>query len=762
MASAARVAGPAALCVLLVYVVVLGGTPPALVDPDIGVLNALAGAALIAVYVWKLREGDRLDGAVGIALALFAVAAACSPFPRQSFDGAIAGLVYAAAFFVARRVMRVERARKLFSATAMGLSVAVASVAVVRWIPPIVSWLKLSGGVVPPLGLNLDGWLWGHRYDVALLMALLYPAWWTGRPSAARRSAAVVVGAASAGLILLAGSRTVWLACVAATIALALPVIRRPFQRLRRYLMWAVGFAAIVVLLTAVTGLAGAVAARVLSIGTLSSRVGMWGDLTQLWLRHPVAGLGPGSFPWDLQQTAYFATNTFAPRHPDSVVFQLLPELGLMGILALAALVAGLLPRLLQVKERTALWAIAVFLVASIGTNPTDFAFLVAVLIAWTAYALPSRSSAAPVQCRSGLLRLGMVRTGIIASLVVITPAFAATIAGAQAYEAARSAISGGASAVAEDALGEAIGWDPGLALYWRVRGTLELTTGRLDEAQSDLSHAVAINPQDDLGWRTLALAQVKAGQPDRAAQSIETALAVQRSDQTNVLVAAWLAGRSGDSKGAESLLVEAVQAWPTLTGSAGWTNLLPPGVSSAGVIAKAAARWSSGQPSLDPPQGQGLWLALFNGASSPLQAASQDTSAEEGVAFLDTLRCNAGAGQLVAGLGEADQRTATYWLLRTKLALEAHADYDTPLRLYSLLPTSSLARSAAATTQNPLDENGWQGFSADGWGYGRRTVGWPTYEVSFPSSAGGLARWVWDTAGAARAGGISSRVPGC
>lgn len=70
--------------------------------------------------------------------------------------------------------------------------------------------------------------------------------------------------------------------------------------------------------------------------GGLGTRAELWGGAYRLWRAHPILGVGPGNFEIDISR--------FAPgvrTHANSVYFQILAEQGIVGEIALFALVAA-------------------------------------------------------------------------------------------------------------------------------------------------------------------------------------------------------------------------------------------------------------------------------------------------------------------------------------------------------------------------------------------------------------------------------------
>jgi len=751
------IAALAAFC----YVVLVGGTSEGELQPVLRVVNAALGAGLILYYVLKApAQADRVDYGVLAAVILFSGAAVLSAFPRQSFDALLAALTYAAGLFVAREQLRRPAVRVALVRVLMGLSVLLTLITIDRWIPRVLEWSSIADWrLLPPLDLNFSAAPWGHRHDLALLCAMLYPSWWIGAKSSLRRAGAIVIGALTLVLILIDGSRMLWLAVAIATAFVAIPpiVVRWHAKRdLPRVL--AGGTVAAAILLA--TGAGAALVDRLSSVASLAWRGAMWGSLTDAWLTRPLAGFGPGSFPWVLQLTDYFNTSSYAPRHPDSVLFQLLGEAGLLGVAALLALMAGLLPSILRGHSVAARFALVAFAVAGLGSNPTDFAFVLAVAIGWAAYAVPHQ----PLESR---LQTSWNRATLAAALLglgVAGLAYSLTLVAAFAYDHARNSIDAGREAAAVASLDLAVTLDPEMALYSRQRGTLRYVLKDQSAAIEDLSRATRLNPSDDLAWRTLALAYAAAGDPRGAQLATHRAVTVQRSDPTNLLLLAHWQRDAGLNADALATLGEVVQAWPAVVGAAHWQDVLPDSATTADVVDEAVRRWERRSPSPEPFSGQATWLAVLGNRPDLVEEAIRlsGTTRPLALATLTVFHCDANAASVLDHLAAGERRTYLYWLLRLRESALAGALDQGSLRMVDITAGTSLAVGAAGTTLNPLDENGAPGFSADAWGYRRPPIQWPADAIALPSPERGAARWLLDPRGAMRDAGLTARLQPC
>ena len=183
--------------------------------------------------------------------------------------------------------------------------------------------------------------------------------------------------------------------------------------------------------------------------------------------------------------------------------------------MAVACLAVAIVPAVWRGRSAAARWALLAFAAAGIGANPTDFAFLVVLAIAWAAFAAPRER------------QLQRRKTLTLANVASVRDARHARghRSGLRLHDGrllrlrgCRSSVRVGDLRSAEAGLTTAVALDPGMALYARQRGTVRLLLGDLPAAtRDDLERAARLNPSDDLAWRTLALARAEAGSVDAA-----------------------------------------------------------------------------------------------------------------------------------------------------------------------------------------------------------------------------------------------------
>lgn len=730
--------------ILLAYSIFIGGAPAGELLGVLRTLTAIVAGAMIFAYIRFMPRGhDRVDQAMVVALVCFAGASLFSTFARQSLDALLGCLVYVSAFALARGALRNPAVRSVTGRSLLILSVAVTALVCLRQMASVIGFLGLTGwSTFPPLGLRIDAQPWGHPYDVALLGLMLYPSWFLGRPGRIRIAAATIVGCVLVASVFLMGSRTIWAAALGGLVIFSVPLIGGRWRASGRRAA-AIGLGAFVLVAGLIIVAAPSLLSRAFDLGTLGQRGQMWLATVEAWLARPVTGSGPGSFPWVLQQTGYFDANTLAPRHPDNALFQLLPEAGILGLIAVGVILVAIGPRLWRRRSAGARFALGVFAVASLGSNPTDFPYLVAVALIWTAMAAPRARS---IQRKVGT-RSRVTSRASYASLAIIALAVACMSAAGIAYDLGGRFVDSRDLARAERAFDVAVALDPGMALYWRQRGTVQLLRGDPDRALADLSMATHINPSDDLAWRTLGFALRDAGRPGDAGNALETASSVQRSDPTNLLVSAAWAG-PGDS--ADAILAELVQAWPTLMSAPGWGSVASGPEVTARVADLALRRWDAGSPSLEPSGNQREWLMLLVSADDLLTELSESSDAVDlADVKLRLSVCGDRAATTVRSLAGSYQRFADYWALVLQVEAEQGNFDERAARAYSLIAAQVLDATAWDVTLNPLHENDTRGYSADQWGYRRLPIQWPDYRLELPSPGAGTLRWILDPVGA-------------
>ena len=744
---------------VLAYFVLVADLSWVGLNPIVPIASAVLAAALITTYVRGLPgRSDRLDRAVLLALLLFAAAAALSHFLRLSLDSILEGLLLASGLFVARGILARESARRLFLAGFMALSTIISAMVAAQFVVPFLQWWALTDWrVFPPLDLTVVAQPWGLRHDITLLVVLLYPSWWVGNITWPRLVGALAVGTLVLLVCFIDGSRTIWLVAVlGAATCLGLPRWR-PRWDMRWTAVVALGVA-VLALMFVIVGVATPLVHRLLRVAPLAERGAMWVPLIQQWLSHPFTGAGPGSFPWLLQLTGYFDTNSFAPRQPDSAPVQLLAESGALGLAAAGVLLWAVSAAVFKGNSAAARFALVTATLAGLALNPTQISSVMAVVIAWVAFGTPREEpGVSSAQWTSGLreaLSLG--------ALAVVGVAFTSTMVAHVAYWSAGGSVARGAFGDAESSLRLAATLDPGLAIYQRQLGTVLLVSGRPGAATHALDNATRLNGSDDLAWRILGLAEAEAGNPSASLSAIRRAVQLQRSDPTNLLLLARAQFAKGDQAGAAATLAEVLQAWPTIVASPIWPDFSSP-ISTPQLLELAHQRWTEGQASPEPLMAQPLLLGIMIG--EPNTSLNEERTAISQTltpAYISVMRCDADAAAVLRSATDSDRRRARYWALAVREAKLLGKDPTDFMRLRTIMTGDSALSARSVHALNPLYENVFNGASADLAGYHREPFAWPATIWDLPSPTAGFARWYLDPAGSVRSAGIQHVLACC
>jgi tetratricopeptide (TPR) repeat protein len=739
-----------------VYFALVGGTGPGEVQPVLRLVNASLGIGLLIVWMREApRHADGLDRFTLVGLLLFLGAAVVARSPRAAVDAALAAAAYTALLYVSRTAMAEPRMR---ARTALWLGTAGMVLAVtycVLWLIVWFGWLRAGQPASGLLNLPLPAGPYGFKHNVALLCGLLIPFLWLVPADRPVRLLRAVGAAAFLLLLLMAGSRGLWLAGLGATVAVV--VLRKDSQGRRlnlRMRSWrlplGVGLLAVVVVVWLVPDLGRAVGDRVGNLLSLRARWDLWAASLREWSSAVVTGVGPGGWPVSLPTTGYFDLTTFSPRHPDSMPFQLLAEVGLLGVAAVAMTLAGVARALRRIPPTPSIWALAFLLAACVTANPTDLPFAVALGVAWLAIATPRVASIEP-RHRSQML------WGVDLALIGILVAFVGTSAGAGLlHEGAQGAATSGDLAGARRAMELAVALDPGLGLYHRELGALRVAANDLSGGVAELQRAHDLDPADDITMAGLAVAWSLEGDPDRAKAAAAQAIALRRSASVNHLVLAWVASRGGDSALASSALADSLVAAPWLTGDGAW-QALRGALGIDDILRTAAARSISDPWGL--ASGNAVWLAALSDQPEHVGMAVAGAVPSRGSlrALAAIVSCDLPeADALMAKAAGPEAASPDYWVIRAMLDTASGRLAGDALHVASLLGFTLAGDDASLST------SAFGARADDQWVYRRVPILFSAIGPALPSDDLGLSRWVLDPRGTATTGAPQSRLGQC
>ena len=744
--------------VILGYLILVGGAPGTEFN---GWVRALNGAiALTLIVRWVTTDTSSYDATDrGMLLALLGFLAACvlSEFPRQSFDAALQATALVAGFHFARRLLARE-GRASIEVAAGWLCVGLSILVCLAWGRGWVEWLLVSGGNSPPLSLPLNTGPFGHRHDVALLLVLLSPALWS--PSFRKRRAVSILGTALVmGIVLIDSSRNVEIALLAASVVVFATSRLRPTARTLRIAGVIVATGAVVAV--ALLVLSPALLSRVGNVANLQARFTLWGEAGQVWVAHPLAGIGPGAFPFSYMMTDYFRLTLFDPRHPDNAVVQLLVEAGVLGLGAAIVCVATFAraARSRYRAEPRAAWAILVFAFATLGANPTDFVFLLTPMLVWAAILVPATGGGASAQRAhpTGVPAIRGLRIIRASGLAILAVAIALTGAAGISYEVGRGAYLRGDNVSAESALGMSVALDPSLAIYRRERASLAFARGDLSHAVSGYRQSLRISPIDPVAWRGLALALLKDGDIRGAVDAADQAVDLMFLSPENQLVRAATA--EGDR-------VAFIRAMRVLLQSAPWFAVISWDDTVLGFADRARTVRHAVDPvpsaaSLgDPFLGEEL-LAII--ADRPGVAVAMATEVGQftrrsAAALAALAECDIGQAEgLIQYAAGAEIEAAGFWIVRP--IVSAASDEPRPDR--DRTTVLSLRFLGISVNRGPSVATALAGDLSDVWRYRRHSLGVVAPGAALPSGEAAMWTLLADPAWAIKQLG-SAWPPGC
>ena len=330
----------------LVYFSLVGGTGPGELVPVLRLVNSAVGIGLIVLWLRAAPgRSDALDRWVLAALLLYLVSAVLAKSPHAALEAAMATTAYAALFFVMRTAMSDPGTRSR-TALWLGLTgVVVAAAYVAIWLMVWSGWLGAGQPTSTLFYLPLPGGPYGFKHNVALVCGLLIPFLWISSSGVPGRVQRVIGIGVLVPVLIMAGSRALWVGAVLATLAavgMRLAARRRlPGLNRRWWLVAAAGLVALGAVAWLAPDMARAIADRLGNLLTLSARADLWAASVTEWRTSVLTGVGPGGWPIWLPTTGYFDITAFSPRHPDSLLFQLLAEIGLAGVAAVLLIAAG-------------------------------------------------------------------------------------------------------------------------------------------------------------------------------------------------------------------------------------------------------------------------------------------------------------------------------------------------------------------------------------------------------------------------------------
>ena len=599
----------------------------------IRMIDALLGAVIVALWLRAMfRSTDLADVLTLGAVLLFLVTCLTSTLPRFSFDSATTVLAYAALFGLARRELRSEHARlstvRFLSAVATVFVVIIGVVWVGQWI----QWIQASGGRLPPLEMALSNLgIYTFKYPVAIFIAMLLPLVAAQRSTRGIGLLAYPVLVLGVCLIAMSGARSAWSGAVVGALVMAARPLHLRTPRVSRTTAL-VGIAVAAVAFAVLITFGAAFAHRALNPSTVSLRLNIWQySLSQLG-DHPLVGSGPGTFPSLITESGFFQGFDNVARGPDSSPVQILAEQGLLGALAVAALVAGFIVAMRHHANRwtrPALASVAVFAVSSVTNDTVHVAQLVGLACVLAALAGPSKINGnAPVPAPGRRARATVIRLATCAAAIVVGAAVSLMQVAAVLHAQAASASAHGDAAAALQRSEAASTLDPRNGYLLQQLGLARLADGDETGALAAFERAVTVSPADVSALRAAALVASDLGRHQEAVQLAARAVELRPSDPTQGLTLALVQAQAGSQPAAAAALVSALQWSPWLPGAPEWPGEFPTGADLTALLRTVVSQPATGPA--DRTALQRTWLASAAG-----QASNPDDPTLAGIAAL-------------------------------------------------------------------------------------------------------------------------------
>jgi O-antigen ligase/tetratricopeptide (TPR) repeat protein len=586
-----------AIAILATYLIFAGGNWWGIYTSTLRILTMVSAAALLVVWVfvaWRnpaWRPRSVMLPAIAACLSSLAISTVFSRYPRISLEYLGYAIVLAALYLLLVRLLADPFYRRRLPILPAMLFVVTAAAFLVRVALTVVEWWSLVGRVtLPPLRPGFEGLTFGNPSAVLTMVVLLAVPTAATFGVASRRGTSILVGILiTIGLVAVAsGSRAGWFALAVTTLLvpalwLTSPANRASTRAVIRQLWWHRASR------VSILGVVAAALVLVVVLGpSILSRFGGGGEddrLTyslaalRMFAESPIVGTGPGT--WVIQRVAF--THAGEPDiyipHAHNLESQSLGELGLIGVVAGAVLVANVL-WLLRAAIRDddggrRRWAwfgvlgLTYFLlhqVLDFYVNMPAFLFAAALPIAYLDATTEPDSGIArsPAALPRWAAAFGVLIVGIALVGLIWQEGPASDLA--KAIEATDR----GDWAAADPPARAAAAADPDIGSYQLTAG---LTADRAGDHPAALAAFMRVAIRDDLpeAWLNLAAEQAELGQNGPAVESIKQALRLGSEHPAVSMPAGDLALRLGDQQLATQALEEALIRAPSLAADSWW-----------------------------------------------------------------------------------------------------------------------------------------------------------------------------------------------
>ncbi len=549
--------------------------------------------ALVVWLAWAIRHPEwrprsALWPAIVACLAALVISTLASSEPRFAYDYLAYTVLLAGGYLLMQRLFADPffgpRLAVLGVLLGFGLSGLYIGAVALQWVD---FWTELGRFSIPPLRPGFVGLAYGNPSPVATVTILLWlaAAAHLGLSTTRTRVALTVLGAMTAAVVFLSGSRGAWVGLViASAFLIPLWLAEADHRRLMRTILASgrarLGIAATGLVMVAIfLAFKPAIVSRVAEHAA-DTRTAFYVSALRMFADQPMTGLGPGT--WTVERIRY----TVAPEadyyipHAHNIFLQTLAELGIAGALAgFVMLVAiGVLvwrgARSSDPLQRRLAWAVlagTVYLGAhqlfDFYPNMPAIGFVLALAVA----RLDASATGAP---RASQPRVPFVAVGtaiVLGALVAgswLARAEGAATDGVKATLAANAGDWDSAYARAQAALDV----DPDMPPYLFTAGLAAAHLGDLATARDLIRRSAEI---DDFptAWVDLARVEADLGNPQAARAAVSAAMRLGYQQPQIALAAADLYLNLRDRGAAVRAATSALIAAPGLAGDPIWRS---------------------------------------------------------------------------------------------------------------------------------------------------------------------------------------------
>lgn len=587
-----RVAAWVVIAPLLAYLVFIGGGYPGINYVALRLLSlGLTAIVLVAWFVamvrsrwWRPTSG--LWPVLLVVFAAFTVSTIFSRNQRLSAESLAYLVVSLALYLLLQRLLSDDffRPRMVALAGILSLMVAVAylGAAVIQW----VDWWGTVGQLTaPPLRPAFASLTYGNPNPVAFVAVTLMATGLAGThaPFGARRFAVATITVLGIAVVVVSGSRLIWVAAVLAALS-TLGVWTFTRRRLRLELQafrsgrWVLAIAVTGILLIA--ALPG-VAARLSQGGGGDLRVSYLAASSRLFLESPVVGSGPGTWGSQRATVAQPDEDDVWLPHAHNIYAEALAEFGLLGVLA-GFVVLGKTGQLIRravfdadIRSRrvgyAAMFTTIFYGIAALGDIATDLPavlFAAALPIAWLDAEQGARAmrSQKKTDVSRALRRVGVLALACASSAALLVWIEMSTLTAQRATDLAAAGDAQGAYEAAQEAASK----DPDLPVYDFLAG---LTAARVGDKVGALAAFTRSASADDFpeAWLNVAAIQIELGKPTDATASLDRALRLGYQRATIAIPAGGLWLELSERQRAIDAFAKGVIAAPSLASDANW-----------------------------------------------------------------------------------------------------------------------------------------------------------------------------------------------